>query len=165
VAGFGVDAYSPTPPPGAGWGNRIGETGNSGVSGTGGVGIGLKFGGSGGVRSSKVGDHKVSWVSRRDSCRLCPLLPGSDGGRYTGRSETGGISRGEETNDSVSIVWTVDARKGCRLVTRFRGRLPLTEPLASGGEMGLGVVSAERPRNSMDIVKRREVREGKPRQR
>ena len=164
MAGFGVDAYSPTPPPGAGWGDRVGETSNSGVSRTGGVGIGLKLGGSGEARSSKVGDHKVSWVSCRGSCRLCPLLPGGDGGKDAGRGEVGRISRGEDTNDSVSVFWAVDARKGCRLVTRFRGRLPLTEPLASGGEMGFGVASAERPRNSMEIVKRREMREAKSRQ-
>lgn len=161
---FGVDAYSPTPPPGAGWGDCIWETGDSGVSGIGGVGIGRKFGGSGEARSSKVGDHKVSWVSRRDSCRLCPLLPGSDGGKDTGRGGTGRISRGQDTNELVSIVWAVDARKGRRLVTRFRGRLPLTEPLASSGEVGFGVVSAERPRNSMEIVKGREMREAKSRQ-
>jgi len=62
------------------------------------------------------------------------------------------------------MVWAVDARKGCRLVTGFRGRLPLTEPLASGGEMGFGAAFAERPRNSMEIVKRRMMREAKTRQ-
>ena len=40
----------------------------------------------------------------------------------------------------------------------FSGRLPLTEPLASGGEMGFGVVFFERLRGSMAMVRRGDLR-------
>ena len=103
---FGVDGNPPTPPPGAGWRDLIGEVGGSEDFETDGVDV--TFGGFGGTYS-KGGDHKVSWVSCRVCCRLGPLLLGDDRRKDIGRSGAGRISRGEvsDTKDSVSTVWAM----------------------------------------------------------
>jgi len=106
---FGIGANPPTPPP-AGWRDRIGEVGGSGVCETDGAGIGIMFGDCDWTHSSKGGEYKVSRVSYRVCCRLGPLPLGGDGRKDTGRGGTGRIS---DTGDSVPIAWVVDARKGC----------------------------------------------------
>lgn len=97
---FGIGANPPIPPP-AGWRDRIGEVGGSGVCGTDGTGMGMMFSGCDCTRSSKEGEYKVSRVSYRVCCRLGPLLLGGDGRKVAGRGGIGGIS---DTGDSVPIA-------------------------------------------------------------
>jgi len=77
----------------------------------------------------------IGGVSSRSPSKSRPLLPGGKWGRVAGPGDIVRISWDEvsESGDSVPTIWTVDARKGCRLVTRFRGRLPPTEPPVGRG--------------------------------
>lgn len=117
------------------------------------------------ARSSEGGDHKVSWMPYRVCCRLGPPLLGGDGGEDTGRSGTGGISWGDDSDAKATVptVWAVGTRKGCWWATGLSDRLSLAELLVGGGEMGFGVVFFERLRGSMAIAGRGEICEAKSR--
>jgi len=91
--------------------NRIGK-GSPEARETDGVGIGMILDACDGTYSSKVGDHKVSWVSCGVCRRLGPLLPGGDGGKDAGRGETGRVSR-DSVSDTKDSVSTICLRKGC----------------------------------------------------
>lgn len=116
-----------------------------------------------GAYSSKVGDHKVSWVSCGVCRRLWPLAPEGDGGKDTGRGGTGRVSR-DEISDVKDSVSTICLRNGCWWVTGFSGRLPLDRPV-SGDEFEFGVAFVECLRSSMAIARRREMCEAKSRRR